>query len=58
VELKTNFIGTAREGTIAVTARPVHRGATTEVWDASVRRKGDDKTIALFRCTQILLPPR
>jgi 1,4-dihydroxy-2-naphthoyl-CoA hydrolase len=58
VELKTNFIGTAREGTIAVIARPVHLGATTQVWDATVRRKVDDKTIALFRCTQILLPPR
>ena len=58
VELKTNFIGTAREGTVAVIARPVHLGATTQVWDATVRRKVDDKTIALFRCTQILLPPR
>ena len=58
IELKTNFIGTAREGTIAVIARPVHQGATTQVWDATVRRVSDDKTIALFRCTQMLLPPR
>ena len=58
IELKTNFIGTAREGTIAVIARPVHQGATTQVWDAVVRRKADDRTIALFRCTQMLLPPR
>ncbi|MEO8847689.1 MAG: PaaI family thioesterase [Casimicrobiaceae bacterium] len=58
IELKTNFIGTAREGTIAVIARPVHLGATTQVWDATVRRTADDKSIALFRCTQMLLPPR
>jgi uncharacterized protein (TIGR00369 family) len=58
IELKSNFIGTAREGTIAAIARPVHQGATTQVWDATVRRKSDDRTIALFRCTQMLLPPR
>jgi uncharacterized protein (TIGR00369 family) len=58
VELKSNFLGTAREGTIAVTARPVHQGGSTQVWDATVRRTVDDKAIALFRCTQMLLPPR
>jgi 1,4-dihydroxy-2-naphthoyl-CoA hydrolase len=58
IELKSNFIGTARDGTIAAIARPVHQGATTQVWDATVRRKADDRTIALFRCTQMLLPPR
>jgi uncharacterized protein (TIGR00369 family) len=59
VELKTNFLGTAREGTIACTARPVHLGRTTHVWDATVYRKEDVKTIALFRCTQMILyPPR
>ncbi len=58
IELKTNFIGTAREGTIATIARAVHLGATTQVWDATVRRTSDDKSIALFRCTQMLLPPR
>ena len=58
VELKSNFLGTALEGTIATIARPAHLGGTTQVWDAVVRRKADDRTIALFRCTQILLPPR
>ena len=58
IELKTNFIGTAREGTIAAVARAVHQGATTQVWDAVVKRKSDDRTIALFRCTQMILWPR
>ena len=58
IELKANFLGTAREGTIACVARPVHLGATTQVWDAVVTRKGDGRTIALFRCTQMLLAPR
>ncbi len=55
IELKTNFLGTAREGTIACTARPVHLGRTTHVWDATVFRKDDRRTIALFRCTQMIL---
>jgi len=55
IELKTNFLGTAREGTIACTARPVHLGRTTHVWDATVFRRDDRRTIALFRCTQMIL---
>jgi len=55
IELKTNFLGTAREGTIACTARPVHLGRTTHVWDATVFRRSDSRTIALFRCTQMIL---
>jgi uncharacterized protein (TIGR00369 family) len=58
IELKTNFLGTAREGTLVVAARPAHLGATTQVWDAVVTRKADGRTIALFRCTQMLLAPR
>lgn len=58
IELKTNFLGTARDGTISCVARPSHLGGTTQVWDATVTRKADGKTIALFRCTQMLLAPR
>jgi uncharacterized protein (TIGR00369 family) len=54
-ELKTNFIGTAREGRITCEARLVHGGRTTHVWDAEVKSEATGKTIALFRCTQIVL---
>lgn len=57
IELKANFLGTAREGTIACIARAVHLGRTTHVWDAAVMRKGDERPIALFRCTQLVLYP-
>ena len=33
VELKANFLGTAREGAIACRAAPIHLGRTTQVWD-------------------------
>ena len=54
-ELKTNFLGTCREGGVRCRAHLVHGGRTTQVWDAEVSREADGKTIALFRCTQILL---
>jgi uncharacterized protein (TIGR00369 family) len=53
IELKTNFLGTARDGVLECAATLVHGGRTTQVWDATVRR--GEKTIALFRCTQLVL---
>ena len=55
VELKSNHLGTAREGRIACQARPVHLGRTTQVWDAVVTHVDTGRTIALFRCTQMIL---
>ena len=57
IELKSNHLGTATSGTIRCTATPAHQGRSTQVWDAIVYAP-DGKTIALFRCTQIILWPR
>jgi 1,4-dihydroxy-2-naphthoyl-CoA hydrolase len=56
IELKTNFLATALDGTIRVESRLLHGGRTTQVWDATVS-KDAGKTLALFRCTQLLLYP-
>lgn len=58
VELKTNFLGTAREGRIDCVATNVHAGRTTQVWDAVVTDATTGRTTALFRCTQQVLWPR
>jgi len=58
IELKTNFLGTARDGVVECEARLVHVGRTTQVWDAEVRAEGAERPMALFRCTQMLLYPR
>jgi uncharacterized protein (TIGR00369 family) len=58
IELKTNFLGTVREGLITAVATNAHAGRTTQVWDAVVTAAGSGKTIALFRCTQSVLWPR
>ena len=55
IELKSNFLGTVREGGIACVAVRIHSGRTTQVWDAQVTDETSGKTIALFRCTQLIL---
>ena len=57
VELKSNHVGTARDGSIFCMAVPVHLGRTTQVWDAVVGIEGSDRKIAFFRCTQMILWP-
>ena len=54
IELKANFLATSREGTLSCESRLLHGGRTTQVWDATVERD-DGKTLAVFRCTQLLL---
>lgn len=59
IELKANYLGTAKEGeTVACEARLVHGGRMTQVWDAEAVNETTGKTMALFRCTQMILWPR
>ncbi|MDQ6881064.1 MAG: PaaI family thioesterase [Pseudomonadota bacterium] len=55
IELKSNHLGTALDGVIEAQARAVHLGRSTQIWDATVTHKGNGKTLALFRCTQMIL---
>lgn len=59
LEIKTNFLGTVRQGgAVRGRARPVHVGRSTHVWDVEASDEARDKVIALFRCTQMVLAPR
>ena len=58
VELKSNHLSTARSGIIECKATLVHSGRTTQVWDSVVTHRETGKTIALFRCTQMILYQR
>ncbi len=58
IELKSNHLGTLREGSIACVATAQHLGRNTHVWDAVVTDEANGKKIALFRCTQMILWPR
>jgi len=54
VELKSNFLGTAKSGVLRTEALAEHLGRTTQVWSATVFN-AQDRRIALFRCTQMIL---
>jgi len=58
IELKSNHLGTVREGSIACRATAQHLGRTTQVWDAVVTDEASGRKIALFRCTQMILWPK
>ena len=58
LELKSNHLGTTLEGTVFAVATPVHLGRSTQVWDAVVTHERSGRTLALFRCTQMLLYPK
>jgi 1,4-dihydroxy-2-naphthoyl-CoA hydrolase len=57
MELKSNFLGTVREGAITCEARLIHGGRTTQVWDAQIFNARNGQVICLFRCTQMMIYP-
>ena len=44
--------------TSAHNSKLAHGGRNTQVWDAVVTDEATGKTIALFRCTQMILRPK
>jgi uncharacterized protein (TIGR00369 family) len=54
IELKSNFLGTALQGRLRCECAAEHLGRTTHVWSATVFGP-DERRIALFRCTQMIL---
>ena len=55
IELKSNHLGTVKEGIVECVATPAHLGRTTQVWDSLVSDAQTGKVLALFRCTQMIL---
>ncbi|HVL82324.1 MAG TPA: PaaI family thioesterase [Actinomycetota bacterium] len=56
-ELKANFLSTTTSGRVRCTATLVQGGRTLQVWDATVT-DDSERTLAVFRCTQVVLWPR
>lgn len=55
LESKTNFFGSAKVGeTVTATARPLHRGRRTQVWQTEVRN-AQGKLLAQVTQTQMVL---
>ena len=55
IELKSNFVGTANEGVLIGRAEAEHLGRTTQVWQSKVTHQQTGRTLALLRCTQMIL---
>ena len=55
IELKSNFLGAVKNGSVKAEATLQHGGKTTQVWDVTVKSEENEKIIALFRCTQLIL---
>lgn len=58
IEIKSNFLGTARDGVILCRADALHLGRSTQLWDAKVTSAATGKALAHFRCTQMVLWPK
>lgn len=58
IEMKANFLGTLLEGAMVAVARLLHGGRTTQVWDVEVAAEDTGKSLAHFRCTQLIIYPR
>ena len=56
-QVSTDFVGTARQGTVRTVAELAHGGRRMQVWTADVL-DADGRRIAMFRCTQLITWPR
>ena len=58
MESKTNFIGSAKEGTtVEALTTPVHVGRRSSVWQTRITRE-DGKLVAIVTQTQMVLLPQ
>ena len=58
IEMKSNFLATILEGAMLAEATLMHAGSTTQVWDVEVTAEDSGKTLALYRCTEMILYAR
>ena len=55
IELKSNFFRTVQQGVVVARGTCLHAGRTTQVWDVNVSARDTGKTLAEFRCTQLII---
>ncbi|EPZ48263.1 MULTISPECIES: hotdog fold thioesterase [Alicyclobacillus] len=54
LEINANHIRSAREGIVTAVATPVHRGATTMVWDIRITNERN-QLVCISRCTVAII---
>ena len=55
IEFKINFIATPTKTRIVCEAKLLHKGRTTQVWDAKIIEDESKRILAHFRCTNLLM---
>lgn len=58
VELKSNFLRSATDGTLFCRAEGEHLDRTIQVWSAEIHHEESQKKLALFQCSQMILWPK
>jgi 1,4-dihydroxy-2-naphthoyl-CoA hydrolase len=56
LEINANHIRPVKEGVVIGTARPLHRGATTQIWETRIESGG--KLVCVSRCTMAIVARR
>ena len=57
LEISGNHVRSKKEGTVYATARPVHKGKTTQVWEIRITDEGD-RLISVCKMTSIIVPKK
>lgn len=55
LEITANHIRSVRDGVVRATARPIHQGKTTHLWEVKVTDE-EGRLVSLCKLTAILLP--
>lgn len=59
MEINANHLRALRGGSVVEgSARPLHIGSTTHVWEISLREQGTDKLVCISRCTVAIRPKK
>ncbi len=57
IEITANHIKSKKDGIVTATARPIHRGKTTHLWEVKVTDEVGD-LISICKLTMIILPKK
>lgn len=57
IEISANHLKSKRDGIVTATAKPIHKGRTTNLWEIKITDE-EDNLISLCKLTTIILPKR
>lgn len=57
IEISANHLKSIRGGIVTATARPIHKGRTTHLWEIKITDESDN-LISLCKLTNIILPKK